>query len=196
MESLEELPFDEASFKVILSPKQELFIQEYLIDFIVARASLRTGISATTGAQWLQNPVIASRIRQAHEQRLTRVKMTQEQILLEMSLLSHSRIDHYIVDDEGHIQLAEHAPAGAMAAVQSVKRKVTTRIDPQTHDVIKMVDVEIKLWDKPGPLKVMGKQIGLFPEKMEHSGPGGGPIEAVTRIERVIIRPDGQNTTA
>lgn len=178
--------FDEKAFEVQLTPKQELFIQEYLIDFNASRAALRTGISPSTGGEWLRDPVIASRIRQAHEQRLTRIKMTQDQVLQEMSLLSHSRINHYVVDDNGEIQLTPDAPAGAMAAVQSVKRKITIRTDSKTKEEVKSIDVEIKLWDKPTPLKIMGKQIGLFPDKVEHSGPNGGPIQ-VDRIERVIV---------
>lgn len=36
-------------------------------------------------------------------------------------------------------------------------------------------------------LELLGKHLGLFKDKVEHSGPGGGPIE-VTKIERVIVR--------
>jgi len=181
---------DEGAFRVKLSNKQDLFVSEYLIDLDNVKTSRRVGISQETGLAWLRNPVIASRIRVAMAQRLTRTQMSQDQVLLEMSLLSHSRIDHYIVNDEGFVALAEGAPTGAMAAVQSIKRRTTSRTDKATGDVTTDVVVEIKLWDKPTPLKLMGKHVGLFPERMEHTGPGGGPIETVSKVERVIIDAD------
>ena len=48
--------------------------------------------------------------------------------------------------------------------------------------------VKFKLHDKLSALEKLGKHLGMFKDKVEHSGPGGGPIE-VTRIERVVIRP-------
>jgi hypothetical protein len=34
-----------------------------------------------------------------------------------------------------------------------------------------------KLADKRGPLVDLGKHLGIFKERVEHSGPDGGPIE-------------------
>jgi hypothetical protein len=76
-----------------------------------------------------------------------------------------------------------------MGAVSSIKKKTTVRRVPVTNEVVTTYDVEIKLWDKPNPLKLMGRHVGLFPDKVEHSGPGGGPIETISRVERVIIDP-------
>jgi hypothetical protein len=73
-----------------------------------------------------------------------------------------------------------------MRAIQSIKRKKTVRED-KAGTVTITYDVEIKLWDKPSPLKLMGKQHGLFPDKMELTGKNGAPLEVVSRIERVIV---------
>jgi hypothetical protein len=106
-----------------------------------------------------------------------------------MSLLANSRLDWFLIDDRGQVALSDTAPEGAMGAVASIKRK--TRVVPPKGDFAGYTeyDVEIKLWDKPQPLKLMGRHVGLFPDKVEHSGPGGGPIETVTRVERVIVDP-------
>lgn len=177
---------------------KQAFVRELLEDDNPYKAALRAGIRLTgidhtdpSVDELMSDPDVIAMVRSAREQRLSRVKMTQDTVLHEMSLLSHSSIDHYKVDDNGNVQLAEGAPAGAMRAVQSVKRKITTRREQGSGDVIKTVDVEIKLWDKPTPLKIMGKQIGLFPDKVEHSGPGGGPLETVTKVEWVIVDPKG-----
>lgn len=103
-----------------------------------------------------------------------------------MSLLANARIDHYLVDDAGNIHLAPGAPEGAMAAIKSKKIKRTIKEDNEGN-VTQTVDVEIQLWDKPGTLKLMGRHTGLFPDRVEVTGAGGGPVETVTKIERVII---------
>jgi phage terminase small subunit len=49
--------------------------------------------------------------------------------------------------------------------------------------------LEVKLNDQPGALHQVGRHLGMFRDKHEHTGPDGGPIEQVTRIERIIVRP-------
>ena len=47
------------------------------------------------------------------------------------------------------------------------------RID---KDGVMAVTVEFKLWDKPGTLRLVCRHIGLFADRVEHTGPNGGPI--------------------
>jgi phage terminase small subunit len=113
--------------------------------------------------------------------------MSQDQVLQEMALLSHSRLEHYIIDDDGQVRLAEGAPDGAMGAIQSIKRKCTVKYNDKTNELTKTYDVELRLWDKPTPLKLMGRHVGLFPDRVEITGKNGGPVETVNKIERVIV---------
>lgn len=171
-----------------LLPRHQRFVEEYLVDLNGFQAVIRAGYSAN-GAEvqahrLLNNVRIAAAIETAKAQRATRVGVTQESVLTEMSLLANSSIEHYFVDELGNLKATPDAPAGAMRAVQSVKK--TTRFDKEGNLTIV---VEFKLWDKPGPLKLMGRHTGLFPDKVEVTGAGGGPIETVTKVERVIIDP-------
>lgn len=186
-------PFDEAAMNVVLSEKKLTFIQEYLIDMVASKAALRAGFSPQKGSELSRDPVIKARIRIALAQRAARTKITQDSVLHEMSLLANSRLDWFAISDRGDVTLTEKAPEGAMGAVASIKKK--TRVVPSKGDNpgYTEYDVEIKLWDKPTPLKLMGRHVGLFPDKVEHSGPGGGPIETVTRVERLIIDPVKKN---
>ena len=169
-----------------MTRKQETFAAEYLIDLCAAKAAIRAGYSfhtaAEIGSELLKNPDISAAIERGMAQRAIRVNMKADYVLHEMSLLSHSRIDHYIVDEDGDVALAEGAPEGALAAVQSIKRTRRTNRDGHT-----ITTIEIKLWDKIAPLTAMGRHVGLFPQRLEHSGPNGRPIETVTRIERVVL---------
>lgn len=169
-----------------LNRRQEAFVAEYLIDLNGAQAAIRAGYSPNSAANiasdLLGRPHIAAAVQRAKAQRASRVNVSSESVLHEMSLLANSRLDHYVIDDEGQVKLAEGAPDGAMAAVQSIKKK--TRV---LKDGTREYDVELKLWDKPSPLKLMGRHVGLFPDRVEHTGAGGGPIETVAKVERVIV---------
>lgn len=186
---------------VKLTPRQEQFIQEYLIDLNATQAYIRAGYAVTGAGEsahdLLKRPEVARRIAMAKAQRVTRTRFSQDQVLHEMSLLAHSRIDWFRIDDAGQVELTERAPVGAMGCIQAIKRRVTHKSNPQTGEQSTTYDVEIKLWDKPTPLKLMGRHVGLFPDRVELTGPNGGPIP-IARIESVVVDPKqvGQGSTA
>ena len=99
--------------------------------------------------------------------------------------ISFSDITHYLVDQKGNVSLALSAPEGAMRAVQSIKRRFSHIGTGET--AITTCDVEIRLWDKPGPLKLAGRHVGLFPNKVEVTGTDGEPIGNV-----VFYMPENQ----
>lgn len=164
-----------------LTPRQAAFVAEYIIDLNGTQAAIRAGYSPATAneqaARLLADANIAAAVERGKAQRAARVNVTQDQVLQEMALLANSCVEHYVIDDEGQVQLAEGAPDGAMRAIQSIKRKTRVHYDSQQNVVGKTYDVELKLWDKPAPLKLMGRHVGLFPDRVEHVGKGGGPIE-------------------
>jgi phage terminase small subunit len=176
-----------------LAPRQAAFVEQYLLDLNATQAAIRAGYSpngaAVTGSQLLSLPNVAKAVERGKAQRAIRVGVTQEHILSEMALLANSRIDHYFVTDEGQVRVVEGAPDGAMAAIQSINRRTTVKYDKDGQVIGKVYDVSIKLWDKPNPLKLMGRHVGLFPDRTELTGPNGGPIETVNRVERVIVDP-------
>lgn len=177
-----------------LEPREERFVHEYVVDLNATQAAIRAGYSPRYNANRLmEKERITFAIERLKAQRLSRTGVDQDSVLHEMSLLAQSDISHYFVDDDGNLALAEGAPEGAMRAVQSVKKRITSRRDKDGATTVTR-DIELKLWDKPTPLKLMGRHVGLFPDRVEHTGKGGGPIEAVTRIERVIVDPPGDKS--
>lgn len=174
-----------------LTALQAAFVQEFIEDEDYRAAALRAGCDPLELDEQLRTmlfePAVAHAIDQAKAQRKQRSAMSKDAILHEMSFLSHSSIAHYIINDNGQVELAPGAPHGAMRAVKSIKKKTRSRRE-KDGSVTTEHDVELTLWDKPAPLRLMGKQIGLFPDKMELTGRDGKPIETVTRVERVIVR--------
>lgn len=50
--------------------------------------------------------------------------------------------------------------------------------------------VKFKLHDKLGALEKLGKHLGMFRDKVEHSGPGGGPIQTESRLDLTGLSTD------
>lgn len=167
-----------------MTPKRERFVHEYLIDLNATQAAIRAGYSSkradALGYELLRAPEVAKAIAEAQAARAARTGITVDRVLAELELLAFSDLEHYTVSDSGDVKLAEGAPAGAMRALQSVKRKIITRGSGFNKEVTR--EVELRLWDKPGPLKLAGQHVGLFVEKHEHTGKNGKPIETVVKV--------------
>jgi phage terminase small subunit len=175
--------------------KERAFCREYVIDFNGTKAIHRAGCfncstdeaAAVSACRILTRANVQAYLAILKAQRELRVNMTADSVLQEMALLSHSDQSHYSIGTNGEILLTPGAPEGAMRAIQSVKRRKTIKED-KAGNVTITHDVEIKLWDKPAPLKLMGRHVGLFPDKVEVTGKDGAPLEMITKIERVIVK--------
>jgi phage terminase small subunit len=172
-----------------LNPRQKAFVAEYLIDLNATQAYIRAGYSPATAqpgsAELLSNPIVAAAVERGKAQRLARVNITADSILSEMHALATSCVEHYYIDDFGNLKLTDEAPDNAMAAVSSIKKKIR-------HDKGGGItyEVEFRLWDKPGSLKLMGKHANVKAcfDKMEVTGPDGGPLQ-VEQVRSVIVDP-------
>lgn len=163
-----------------LTARQKAFVDNYLIDLNGTQAAIRAGYSANSANEQaydlLARPHIAAAVERGKAQRAARVGVTQEQVLQEMALLANSSIEHYKITDDGYLAPTEDAPEGVMRAIQSVKRRKMVR-ESQDGSITITYEIEFKLWDKPTPLKLMGRHTGLFPNRVEVTGKNGAPIE-------------------
>ena len=173
-----------------LNPRQRAFVHEYLQDLNATQAAIRAGYSPQTAQEQsyelLSKPLIKAAVEKAKAQRLARVNISADSVLNEIHALATSNVDHYYIDDFGNVRPTPEAPDHAMAAVSSIKKKIH-------HDKDGGItyEVELKLWDKPGQLKLMGKHAGVKAclDRVEHSGLNGQPIEfAQLSTEELLAR--------
>ena len=189
-------PDELAAVEKPLNPRQRAFVAEYLVDLNGTQAAIRAGYSPATAvvqaSQLLIEPHIAAAVERGKAQRLASVNITAESVLSEMDALARSNVENYVISDEGQVVLAEGAPPNAMAAVQSIKKKTRVETRRNGTEVIetRYYDVELKLWDKVGSLKLMGKHAGVkaCSDRMEVTGPDGGPIP-VQQVRSIIVDP-------
>jgi phage terminase small subunit len=184
--------------EVQLTERQRAFVAEYLIDLNGTQAAIRAGYAPNSAGEQavrlLADARIAAAVERGKAARNARVGITADTVLSEMAALATSNIDHYVIDDDGNVVLAPGAPTGAMSAVQSVQKKIRKHYDKETGALTGIdYDVSLKLWDKPNPLKLMGKHVGIkaFFDKVEVTGPNGGPVQ-VERVVREVVDPQAE----
>jgi phage terminase small subunit len=75
-----------------LTPKQERFVAEYLIDLNATQAAIRTGYSAKTaasqGARLLKQGGVARAVQAAQQARAVRTEITQDRVLQELARIA------------------------------------------------------------------------------------------------------------
>jgi phage terminase small subunit len=151
-----------------LTPKQQRFVEEYLIEpnatSAYAKAYGAKGAAAeSNGARMIRNDKVAEAIRIAQGDRAKRTGVTADRVLEELAVVGFSDPRHYKASGNGLVVLPD-APQSAMRAVSSVKQKIKT--DEETGDLV--TDLEFKFWDKNSALEKIGKHLGMFVERHQH----------------------------
>lgn len=170
-----------------LPPRQMRFVEEYVKDLNGGAAAIRAGYSSHTASsiasEYLARPEIAQWVERAKAIRLSRTHYEADTVLQEMATLAHSDVSHYALDENDQVILAPGAPSDAMKAIKKIKRKIKRFDSRNGNPGWTEVDVEIELWDKPGPLKLMGRHVGIFPDRVEVTGKDGAPLSSLTDQE-------------
>lgn len=148
-----------------LTPKQELFIAEYLKDGNATQAAIRAGYSARTarqaGAENLTKPVIADAIAAARKDRNARLLVSADDVVRELKLLAFSDVGQIVDLDAG--TLRQGIAEAARRAISSVKiRRVTVG---EGDTVRTEANVEFRLWSKVEALDKLARHTGVYPEK-------------------------------
>ena len=102
---------------------------------------------------------------------LQRLSITKERVLLELSNLGFANMKNYItVDDEGKPSIdLSSLTDGQMAAISSITVDEEILAAKPGKQAITTRKTTFKLYDKRGPLVDLGKHLGMFTEKVEHS---------------------------
>jgi len=177
---------------VSLTPKQERFVAEYLIDLNATQAAIRAGYSEKTateqGSRLLTNVKVQQAIAKGQNKTAAKLEITKERIVEELAKIGFSNMLDYMragTDGDPYLDFSnltrEQAAALAEVTVEDFK-------DGRGEDARDVRRVKFKLHDKKGALVDMAKMLGFMIEKHEHSGPDGGPIQTETRTWREVLR--------
>jgi phage terminase small subunit len=162
-----------------MTPKQERFVQEYLIDLNATQAAIRAGYSEKTarqiGQQNLSKPDIAKAIKSAMDKREQRTQVTQDQVVNELRKIAFADMRYLARWGKSPIDATSEAADPNGLGVYPVELIPSEEIDEDIAAAISEVSltqtgIKVKLHDKLGALEKLGKHLGIFaPEKHDHN---------------------------
>lgn len=143
-----------------LTPKQQKFIQEYLIDLNATQAAIRSGYSQKTArqlaSQLLSNVNIQDALSKARDKAAVKAELSVHWVIDRLRTVTERCMQaESVVDKQGNAVLVD-TPAGTLAAAYTFQAPAANR-----------------------SLELLGKHLGLFPDKVEHTGKNGGPIQTI-----------------
>ena len=131
-----------------LTPKQQRFVEEYLIDLNATQSAIRAGYSEKTaqeiGSENLSKPMVAKAIAEAQEKLSNKAQVTVEMVV------------------QGLLNEAKDISEGSTQSA---------RVSAWAH---------------------LGKHLGMFKDKIEHSGDPNNPINMSLKV---VFENDGETST-
>lgn len=178
-----------------MTPKQERFVQEYLVDLNATAAAKRAGYSEATaysiGQENLTKPELAAAIAAEQEKRAARTQITQDRVLSELAKIGFADM-RKLMRWTGNLPKMDEAEAEETGEVSiSVANFVqlfdSDELDDDIAASISEISqtregaLKVKLHDKQAALVSIGRHLGMFKERVEHTGKDGGAIEIEQR---------------
>ena len=114
----------------------------------------------------------------ALEKAIERLAITKERVLGELARIGFANIADYVdLTGEYPTWALKDVPRELMGAVAELTTETVFERTKSNGAPSEVRKVKLKLWDKKGALVDIGRHLGMFKDKVEVSGPGGGPIE-------------------
>ena len=172
-----------------LTPKQQRFVEEYLIDLNATQSAIRAGYSEKTaneqGSRLLANVSISEAIAEAQNKRTEQTQIDAAYVLKRLVEIDQMDVLD-IMDDQMKILPLRDWPKIWRQYISNIENLELTDADG--------VFKKIKWPDKVKNLELLGKHVsvGAFKDKIEHTGANGGPIDLSLKV---VFENDGEAST-
>lgn len=142
-----------------LTPKQERFVAEYLIDLNAAQAYIRAGYSkktaATCGPRLLRNAHVRAAVDAKQGKQLAKTDITAEEV--KARLANIARIDPAeVYEDDGTLKPLSEMKPEVRQSISSIKKTVSNIGAPIE---------EVKFDSRISALDILAKHFGLLKER-------------------------------
>lgn len=163
-----------------LTDKQKAFVAEYLVDLNATQAAIRAGYSEKNAARiavdLLNKNQVSEAIQQAQAHREKRTMVTQDRVVTELAKIAFGDARAVMEWGPKGVILRSSADLTDDEAAGVAEVSETTTKDGGS--------LKLKRHDKVKALELLGRHLGLFTDKMEHSG----GIDIVTVIRQAAER--------
>jgi phage terminase small subunit len=145
-----------------LTPREQVFVSQYLIDLNGKRAATEAGYkpdtAEVTASRMLKKPHVKEAIAAAQAVGFVQARIKADDILQGYAAVAFADITDYLNED-GSLKPISQWPKAGGKLIAKVKTK---RIMEGTKEA---ETVEIQLWDKIGALNSLAKHFGLLVEQ-------------------------------
>lgn len=156
-----------------MTPRQERFVEEYLVDFNATQAAIRAGYSAHSANgnaySLLKRPDVLAAVKRGWARLARRTQVTAERVLQEYAALAFSDLR----------DVADWGPDGVVPIAAAELSRDAARAVAEVSDSRTKAgggNVKVKLHDKKGALDALARHLGLFVERHELTGKDGGEL--------------------
>jgi len=170
-----------------LNNQRKMFVKEYLVDLNATQAAVRAGYSERTAneqaTRLMTNPDIQAAIQKEMKKREHRTDITADKVLSEYAKIGMSDVTDYLQVVTERVLVDRTAEGEPISEIkQLVLLKDTDSIPKDKLAAISEIkqakdgSISFKLHDKVRALDSIGKHLGMFIDKVEHTGKDGGAI--------------------
>jgi phage terminase small subunit len=160
-----------------LTPKQERFVAEYLIDLNGSAAARRAGYSERTAneqaARLLANVNIQSALQAAKLDREKRTGITADKVLCELANIANADITDFLEFGPETIEEVDEQGEPVRVVRSSVVVKPSSQVDGRMVAEVsqgKDGSIKFKLHDKMKALEMLGRHLSMFTDNLNHQG--------------------------
>ncbi len=170
-----------------MTKKQEIFIDEYLVDLNATRAYMaaypkvkNTNTAAAAAARMLRNVKVQEQIQKRMKERSERTEITQDRVLRELAAIAFTKYTDYgnVIEQQAYITLktGERIPlkdkSGKPLFIKDVEYGLTAAMSDDAKRAIKSIKpgkygIEVELYDKERALELLCRHLGMFNSKSE-----------------------------
>jgi phage terminase small subunit len=161
-----------------LTPLQQRFVAEYLVDLNGTRAAVRAGYSersaSTMASRLLGRPAIAAVIAEGIDARAARARVTADRVIDEYARIAFSDMRRFVEWGPGGVSLRQ---SGCLTPEESASVAEVSETKTANGGTVKF-----KLHDKRAALDALAKHLGLFRDSRHPADAKPGDATVIVNI--------------
>lgn len=168
-----------------LTEKEAFFVEVYLRTNNASAAYKAIGGRERDGHRFLTKPNVAAEIDRRRRLMLEQIDVTPEMVLNEIAHVAFARMSDVVRVSplgEAYIDLTDLTPSSKVA-LKSIVMETQIGKDGRALDTRK---VKVEFHDKMRALDALAKHFDLYRDRMEVTGPNGGPLQ-VQQIDTTAV---------
>lgn len=147
-----------------LTPKQQMFVREYLVDLNATQAATRAGYSKKTakeqGSRLLTNVHVQMAVEFGTLMKIEKVEVNADFVL--GALLKIAAVDPAdAYNEDGSLKNIHQMPKALRLAISGIDVQETT-----VGEGVTLQTKKLKFWDKRGALQDLGRHLNLFQDNL------------------------------